>query len=335
MFKTENWIIILFGFFIAIFFVFSWHTRLLSVQTDNDKHFERMLLESQEAGMGLIDVNKSNAFEDEETRKAVLEKLKVVFNQNFSKYGFHKDDINFMVPATFLVDNDGYYINYSRLTDNGGNDELKNLTTPLNTWNKSYGDYSIRFFLNDYCEVTKIDGEIISGDILQVYKKLEKPTELSFIPSHLNLEKKEDVKRFYGCYEEEKRYVVLTDFEDQLNYFITTHNKYKNRHERSYRVTIPRTDKSYDSRLLNMPSIVSFVQGPQYSSTKGYINVYALTGTIKEKGRLYYISPLKENNTKYYHYKNCSHAVHARNNRDKTMTECAREGALPCPYCIK
>lgn len=330
MLKTEHWAILLTGVWMCFFVVFFWHSILTSNQIDESKNAERILIEAEKGALAEASYTGANIFSEEETRERVIEKFKLLVDEGYGLQGVKANDTDFMIPATFLVDNEGYYVNYSRLVDNGhGTDELVNITSGLNTWTKTYGRYRIQYSIDDVVLITKDTGESEHGSFVDVYKKFGKPTDISFVNPD------DDDATLLKKFEPEHRDVVCTIMQDQINYYITTHNKYLNRDNRAYKFTMPEAD-TFDSRLMDRPSIISFIQGSQYSTPKGHINAFALTGAIRDKEKTYFIAPITSDPThQYYHEGGCSEALAPSSNKKLSMKECAKRGALPCPSCVK
>ena len=321
MIKTEHWTLMAFVVFIALYVILRWHIYLTSVQLDNDIHAENVLKESCLAALSTTEAEQY-VFTEKAQREAALDKFKVVFNSGFDYVGYRKNDIDFKVPFILLVDTDGYYIHYSKLVDNGsGISEITPVTTGINTWSCTYNSkYTVRFYLDNTVEVTDLsNGGVKKGSYKKVYSELGSPGYLSFMANA-------------GTFKEEKVYQICTQTEDVINYYITTHNEYYNRDQRRYEFKMPQIN-DIDTRLMNMPSVISFVQSNQAGSDKGYINSYAFTGAIKDKTKLYYESEIA--GQMYYHDERCSELAHSSgNSQGKTAAECARNGSLPCPKCV-
>lgn len=321
MMKTEHWTLLAFVIFIALFVVFRWHIYLTSVQVDNDRQAENVLKESCLAALSTASSDEY-IFSEEEQRTEAIDKFIDVFNAGYDYVGYRKNDIDFKVPFIILVDTDGYYIRYTKLVDNGsGVRELKPVLTGINTWTNTYNStYTVRFYLDDIVEVTDLHtGAVTRGLYREVYSSLGSPTHLAFMQSEHD-------------FHEEKVYQICTQTEDVVNYYITTHNEHYNRDERKYIFTMPQIN-DIDKRLMNKPSVISFVQSSQAASDKGYINSYALAGSIKDKTKLYYEGIV--NGQLYYHEADCSDLGHTpSNSQGKTMEECATNGATPCPKCV-
>ncbi len=317
--KTSHWTIFLSIITMVLFAVFCIHVSLMGMQTDEDLGAQAILLDASKSALLKSNLDQTNIFAEKSARDASIEEFKECYNIGYDKAGYKENDMNYYVPCIFLVDDNGYYINYSKLVDNNGISETVNTTTDINTWTENYGNYIVRFHLSNIVEVTKADGTTFNGAYSKVYDKLDSPADLSFMA---------DKKSF----EEERNDVVCYITENALNYYITSHNQ-MNTDERNYIFTMPRID-TFEARLMDGPCVISFVQGLQKSTGKGYINAYAFTGAIKEDVIRYY--EVKVGNDKFYHTKDCPNiTLDDSNSVGKTMDDCAKEGYYPCPDCIK
>ena len=319
IFRTENWIIMFLCFSFVMFGIFTWHTSLLTKQTQENIKTEDTLIESNRAALAQVDAKASTGavFASEDARKAAVAKFKDNFAKAMNYSGNNYSLVDYYIPCIFLVDDEGYYVAYTSSTIDNGAEYVTNVITGLNTWTRTYGDYTIRYHLSDTVEVFK-GNEQLSASYTKAYNYFSNPSELSFMA---------DADSFY----EEKNNVICTITEDQINYYITTHNNYANKHDRAYTFTMPKmTD--FNVRLMDKPSVISFAQGMQYSTTKGYINVYALTGAIEDEENMYY--EVKYNSNLYYHTSDCP-KVNTDTVEPKTAKDCAKEGYSPCPYCVK
>lgn len=240
--------------------------------------------------------------------------------------GYTYDQSYYYVPCVVLVDLDGYYVNYTTTYQSADGVNLyTRITTGLNTWSRMYGSYTVRYTLNDGVEVTRpingsLNGEVFSGKYCDVYEEMGRPAMLDFLA---------DEEQFHN----EQRSVIADITSEQINYFIDTHNDLYNRKDCSYTFTMPATAEDIKTRLMDEPSVIAFAQGIQYSTTRGHINVYAFTGSIEDLQKTYYEKTV--DGDLYYHTKDCVHIAGDTGLKAKTMEACAKNGAYPCPDCVK
>ena len=312
----------LFAIFIVFFSTFIWHIELVDKQTDEDTQAVNVLNEACRSALAEAEIDSARVFAKEEVRQAALNKFKESFNYGFQKVGYKRNDIEYMVPFIMLVDDDGYYINYSKLVNNGTLSELVNTTSLKQNWDKIYGNYIVSYHLSNVVEVTYVTtGKITRGTYSDVYKAVGEPVALSFMS---------DAKSF----REEKNASICSITEENVNYYITTHNEYKNRDQRRYKFVMP-VDDNTSARLMDEPSVIAFVQSSQSSTMVGYTNAYSLTGATLTDAIDYY-EYVDASGNKYYHLKSCKNLVLSENNgTPKTMDDCAADGYVPCPDCIK
>ncbi len=319
--KTNHWIMFLFTMFIVLFSTFVWHIEKVDKQTDENIKAIQVLNEACRSALAVADIDETRVFAKEETRVAALDKFKASFNYGYGKAGYKKDDINYMVPCIILVDDDGFYINYSKLVNGGTVSEIVNTTSLKQNWTKIYGNYIVEYHLSNVVEITITStGRVIKGTYTEAFEKAESPSALSFMGNEKD-------------FNEEKNNVICSITEENVNYYITTHTL-TNNDNRKYQFTMPVADDDR-ARLMDAPSVIAFVQSGQSSTSAGYINAYGFAGSILTDGIDFY-EGIDSNGSKYYHLKNCENlTINENNNTPKTMDDCAADGYLPCPDCIR
>ncbi len=319
VFRGENFLILFLILAAMLSGIFMYHSELLSNKTQESVKTEDILIESNKAALAQIEAKNSTGsiFEDESVRKRAVQKFKDNFAMAMNYQGVYLDLVDYYVPCIFLVDDDGYYVAYSSTTIQSGAEYITNVITPLNTWTKTYGNYTVRYHLSDVVEIYK-GNEQYSGNYIKAFAHFSSPSELSFMAGA-------------SSFHEEKNNVVCNITEAQINYYITTHNDLANREDRSYQFEMPEiTD--FNVRLMDSPCVISFAQGIQKSNSKGYINVYAFTAAIEDEAEVYY--EVEYSGNLYYHTHDCS-KVSVSGKDKKTATDCARDGYSPCPYCVR
>ena len=318
--RTENFITLFITLSFAIYALFCWHTNLLSAQTKENTKTESILIASNQAALSAVEERNSAGaiFQKSSVRETAIEKFKDNFNRAMNYNGSNETLVDYYVPCIFLVDDDGYYVVYTTTAIGSNNAQyMQNVITEINTWTRTYGDYTVRYHLSNTVEIYK-GNQQYSGVYGEAYAHFSTPSQLNFMQD-------------YSTFIEEKDNVICSIMQNQINYYISTHNDYANTYDKTYTFTMPQiTD--FNARLMDAPSIISFAQGIQYSTTKGYINVYALTGAIEDELKMYYEVEL--NGNLYYHEEGCTH-VTATEGKKKSAASCARDGYSPCPYCVR
>lgn len=191
--------------------------------------------------------------------------------------------------------------------------------SPINTWTETYGTYTVRFHLSDVIDVmftTNRNGqektEIVSGtkdDVGKEISRLKKEgiitdASLDGAASNRNTaEEKCTIRQLlYEAkkYDQEKNYVIVSQINNEVEYYINYHNVYAEANDIPYSYTMPEVSKEDWHRLLKNPTAIAFMQGRQMRTGKQFTNVYALSGGELVKQHKYFIT--KEGENYIYHY---------------------------------
>lgn len=261
-------------------------------------------------------------------------------------YGFNKkylkenDDLEIFTPVVCMIDMDGFYISHDyifdkesgvKMADEHGNElsdaekyksnaPISGLTS-LNTWSKVFRkntrEYLVRFYLNDYVEVTimsdildtsgkSLQGKTIYGEredvyteIDNIYKRLTTAESssleaLAFL-KHENDNKNGAAERKWTAYQLDcpgniafdivKNDVIIRSLNHQIEYYINKHNLSADDYNQKYTFTMPEISGEDWSRLLQNPTVISFLQGRHtMQEDNNFLNIYSLAGgEIMEK----------------------------------------------------
>lgn len=233
-------------------------------------------------------------------------------------------ELSYYIPCIAMIDTDGMYFNYNEdFTDENGDTISDSITTPLYTWSEKYIRFIVRFYLSDMVSVENINtGQTVSGQYYKVYNELNKPTELSFMNN-------------YEEFEEMRNSVIINTTNQKIDYYINAHtNMLRNRNNVTYSMTMPQIANEDWARLLQGPTVISFMQGMQVPNYDKFINIYALCGGELHESETYYVT--KEDNIYLYHRVGCSHIKNSDNIiTSGSMKDLAKLGAEPCFDCIK
>lgn len=258
------------------------------------------------------------------------ETLRECFNYEATSYA---EQIYYYVPCIFLIDTNGYYIEYTtEYTDETGYGAYSEIITPLNKWAKTYSsglsgtDYNVEFHLDDSIVVEYKDRSdriaSISGKYSDVYDKLNRPAELGFLSSH---------SKFY----DEKTNFIINTLQAQMEYYINVHDESLNQFNNyQYQFTLPEIAGEDWARLIDMPTVVSFLQGVQTPYNNSYLNIYAFAGSELELQYNYYVTE-EADGLKYYHRGYCPYVTEDALKKPYSMRTAAEDGAFPCPLCVK
>ena len=246
-----------------------------------------------------------------------------------------KDLVYYYVPCVFLIDNNGFYIEYTETyKDSSGYETFSEIITPINKWGKLYSDsqvsgdkYYIEYHLDDSILVTKYDYNnkitTYEGGYKDVYEKLGCPSALTSI-----LENKQS-------FETEKNEVIILELTEQMTYYINTHDEFYNqKNDAQYHFTLPQVKDEDWGRLIDQPTLFAFLQGVQTPYYNGYVNIYALTSAELTEALSYLVEYSDEEQCYTYHTDTCSLISTTDNKKTYTMEEATRMNAYPCVYCI-
>lgn len=193
-----------------------------------------------------------------------------------------KDEMALYTPVVCLVDINGFYISYNVVFDKtnatkfhvtGATDvEKTDGITPIHTWSKVYGNTVIRFFLNDNVEILDKNGNRHTGNRKEIWKLVSTKPEYAADKSKLSfLNNKDD-------FNVEKNEIIIQKINDQCEHYINKINVIGDRHDTDYSFHMPQVAGEDWARLLQTPTVISFLQGYSLTADKRYLNVYSLGG---------------------------------------------------------
>lgn len=321
--RAQHWTLLVAIFGMILFGMVSVSNYLLHTQTVKTEELESALVGSAQAALAEGNIGETEIFETEETREDAIRVFYKTYTKAMRLYGNRQDLARYYVPFIMLVDNDGYYMSYIQSDiDFSGDKFYDDIVTTKTTWSVNYTGFTVRYFLNNSVEVTRSNGKTYSGMYDKVWEDMGKPSTLNFMAS-------------YDNFLAEKNYQICQLTEAEVNYYIKTHNIYENQAlNADYTFTMPATDDDSHNRLMDEPSVIAFTQGYQKSISAGFVNAYALSGSIVDKARDYYIVE-DSSGTLYYHEEGCSNVGRIDNVEKVTMYDAAKHGAIPCPDCVR
>jgi len=314
---------------------------------ENDKYSSYLTTATKDAiNSTLKNIQDGCLFSEQENRQLAVDTFYRTLVGCFNYDNTTSEElVKYYVPCIFLIDKNGYYIEYAETyTASNGLEYFKDVITPIHKWEREYsaanttGDrYYIEYHLDNSIHVTKSDylGNVSTydGPFYEVYEELGSP---DILKNHFS-----DLEKF----ESEKNDCIINDLTNKMTYYINIHDEFYNqKNDAQYQFTLPLVTDEDWARLIDQPTVFSFLQGLQPSYYDYYINIYALaSGELTDN--LNYI--ITENETDlYYHRENCSslssstdnsETIDSIMNTNKTysMEECAAKGAYPCPECIR
>ena len=243
---------------------------------------------------------------------------------NLSRYATKDKYLKDYIPCIFMVDTDGFYVTYQEKVGS----EYELTTTTLNTFvEEPASKVFIRYFLNDYVEVTNLDVNKYGGEnhyvgsVEDVYSKLS-----SALQSALN-----DYLVTYEAYESKREDCIYKRLNQEINYYVNAYNRLSSH---TYELQIPHTKYLNNGRVIDKPCIFGFMQGEYMGvvGTDANIFAYANSEIIDTKTFLCY----ETNGTKMYHdTASCTNIdVNSKFGGLHTLYECARKGYSSCPECL-
>lgn len=360
--KLSNFIILFLG--IAACFIFVAFTNIDITQKTNVENTEfstKLSSACYDAAQSMKTENVEHFGKVWHNEEDLLDTLTVFYNSLV--YSFNWDNqgrVNEMAlytPVVCLVDLDGYYISHNVVFNTTGtvsipdDAEKRNGLSALNTWTKSYNGVILRYFLNDNVEVYCGDGSKVEGNRYKVYELLSEKhpgeaAELSFI---INDDE----------FNSRKNELIVREINKQCEYYINRHNVIGDSYYNQYQFEMPEVAGEDWSRLLQNPTVISFLQGYSARTSDNYLNVYSLAGGELVKNYHYFIDgdeyhcieaesgvtksintvttdyesegTVKTVTTEYVVYEFNGHKIDTIYN---SQTECAMRGATPhnCVY---
>lgn len=342
--RFQHYLLIFVISFIAIFFPILIKSQLVAEAEQVNNVYANYLITATEGAVDSVasDFGHTYLFNTEENRKKAVNSFYTTLSKCFNYEGStYVDLLHYYVPCIFLIDTDGYYIEYThQFINNSGQLDSAQIITPINKWSKTYSVggngitgtlYTVEYHLDDTISVTykysskgedKID--VLSGHYTEIYDKLHHPTELY------------DIMKDNSSFQKEKNDVIINILNEQMEYYINVHkDEFYNRYNAQYEFTLPQVTGEDWARLIDMPTVVSFLQGiqtPISGKNNSFLNIYSFAGAEVELQTTYYITD--EGDIKYYHRDFCTMIPHIDEMTGYSMEQAAKHGAYPCPECI-
>lgn len=206
------------------------------------------------------------------------------FNSLRLDFGYVTDEdmqkLHVYVPVLALIDSDGYYICFNQqYTNEDGITSVTQSITSINTWTKTSGDVSARYYLGSDIDVTN-DSKVYSGKYNEVYEQLVEAGVSADALSDLGLTGKEE------DFLEVQRSVIIEELQEKIEYYINKNNDFAAEYTPSYTFTMPQTDKDDWTRLVANPTCIAFLQGIRVSNSKDYLNIYSIGGGEVKKANV-------------------------------------------------
>lgn len=350
--KFTHWILIFFVILLSIALPTFFRTNITAKTEQMNNNYSNYLIAASKSALdSAAEDSKSNTsiFASEQTRQKAVDTFYKTLVQCFNyDYTTYAPIVKNYVPCIVLVDNDGFYIEYGEDRQNAdGTYEVYDIISPIHKWSRSYSpgasgnvghEFYVEFHLDDTISVVYLknneDPVQYSGNYKDVYDQLHR--DGISLGSMINSDSIYDLEALlsnYKTFYNEKKDVIIAEVQRQLEYYINTKTEVNNPNGRyQYQFTLPRVTGQDWARMVDGPTILSFMQGAQTQYGTYKYNVYALAGAEVEYDYVYYISPV--DGTDYYHLKGCQHLDESKMSRGYSMEKAASLGAYPCPDCI-
>lgn len=289
--KMHNIVIIVLGVFFVGLLWFNWNNqKAVSYNRTNIEYANKLASACYDAAQTIDAENMGNekgVWSSLPKRLYTLE----IFYKSLAKNVDRDNDVQAVsmpeyTPFVILVDTNGFYISYNACFDEYGNgivpddmDQLNSISN-LNTWVENYGNTTVRYYLNDFVDVTLADGTFYTGLRENVYQELPDAAKakLPFLAS----------KESYGEY---RINVVARTMEDVMNYYLNTQIINHSEYNTGYDITLPETIGEDWSRMLLHPTVISFMQGDQKYVDGRVLNIYAYAaGELNTRYRYFIIN---------------------------------------------
>lgn len=322
------------GISIPLFF----DTEFMTKAAHQNDEYAQYLITATEGSLASVtdDSTQQYIFATKDNREKAVDTFYEVLIKCFNyEYTTYEELVKHYVPCIFLIDTDGYYIEYtSEYTNDEGVYCYEQLITPINKWAKTYsigggsrtGIYTVEYHLDDTVTVTYKDRhdevQTYSGNYATVYEKYGNPQELSVFAN-------------YDVFRAEKIDTIINILQDQMEYYINTYDGFLNqKNNTQYEFTLPQLSGDNWARLIDNPTVISFLQGKNERVISTNYNVFAFAGAEVEEDVAYYIRK-DDAGMKYYHREYCSKLYNYDKQQKYSMVDAAKNGAYPCPECVK
>lgn len=358
--KLSNFILVFMGIALCLGLIIFINTDITQkVNTQNIEYANKLTSACFDAAQTMNTENVerySRVWNDQDDLMNTLDVFynSLVYSFNWDTAG-RVEEMALYTPVVCLIDIDGYYISHNVVFNTTGmvtipsDAEKRNGLTSLNTWTRSYNGVILRYFLNDHVEVYCTDGSKYEGNRKDVYALLQEKrpgsievSEMAFIIDD-------------AVFNQRKNELIVREINKQCEYYINRHNVIGDNYEMQYTFEMPEIAGEDWSRLLQNPTVISFLQGYSTNADNRMLNIYSLGGGELVKNYHYFIDGdiyhcaeaeggvTRSTRTVTTTYEsegvtktiNTTYEVYEWNGTEiETMynnqTECAKRGATPC-----
>lgn len=326
MFKQSYWIILFLIIALMLYIPFEYDVLLTETMEDESLRLESYCISAAQAALSVAELDEESVFGNEQIREYAIDTFFTVYCDccNYTSETEIRGAKD-RVPCVFLVDNDGYYVYYTQEYTATGDVLECEIMTEKNTWAEAYGDFVVRYQLNDVLTISDFN-EKEETRYVGTYERVKSLLEKKYgkIPKELEFLSDEQT------YVQEKNSVIVYAIDRGAEYYINAHNEMYNTKETEYELSLSTLSDGNVSSLLDSPSVIAFIQGAQTQGQNTYINIYTYGASDVVEEPTYYIT--ERDGEYYYHTAECIKDEEYM--FEGTALECAKEGANPddCVY---
>ncbi len=327
------------GIFLAIFLLITipmfYDTDVNSKAQSSTIEYARYLQSATKAGVSAATEHSQGGklFNGNDAREAAVNAYYEVLIKCFNyDYSTSAELVKYYTPCIFLIDYDGYYIEYTETYSSDGHNTYTDVTTPINKWSAKYGDFYVEFHLDNTVKVIH-DGETTEGLYSDVFSTLGHPSSL-YSGSNPELP---DFSSSEEEFSQTKQEYIINILQDRLEYYVNTHQEFFNQKGNvQYAFTLPKITGDDWGRLLDEPTILGLLQGLQLEHSDSFLNIYAFTGNEITETQKYFVLYDHAYDLNYYHTRKHieNMGIDADHQTGYSMEGAAKLGAYPCPECI-
>lgn len=226
-----------------------------------------------------------------------------------------QEELNLYLPLLLVTSEDGFYIYYNQLIEEGGDTRVYQCWSEKYTYSYEDGNCIYRFTLGD--KLILLDQE--SGELLEGnYKDLA-----LLYPDNLILKDR-------AVFEEVRRRSIIDTITEYMQEYINSHNRIAEHYGIDYAFALPVIENEEWYRTIDDVSFLAIFQGYPYEIANERYNRYEIGAARLRKTQPYYTTI--QQGTAYYHKAGCAQ-VTDRSRPIYTRKECAMQGAFPCLDC--
>lgn len=329
-------------------------TRIIAQSARNNNEYAQFLITATQSAIDTAAADNRNGtyvFDTSQKRENTVDAFYKTLIQCFGyEYSTYEPLVKNYVPCVILVDTDGYYVSYGEeYTDSNGVVSVHDIISPISKWSRSYSpgssanlgyEFYVEYHLDDTVKITYLKNDhvtIYEGYYAEVYENMKKddvPLNSMTTADSIEARTLEDLLSSYSVFYNEKKEVIISSIQQKLEYYINTKNETNNQNGKyQYQFTLPKVTEQDWARMVDGPTILSFLQGPQTEYGTYEYNLYSLAGSEIEYDYAYYIKDV--DGASYYHLPSCSHLTDSDiTERKYSMEKAASLGAYPCPDCL-